>query len=80
MHKRPNVAEHLPDEEQAWVDAKLVKPFSHPDPDRGLCNAKQLAAQLGKRYPGAAASLREGLEEMFTVARLGRDGQHSSGR
>jgi len=26
-------------------------------------------------YPGAAASLREGLEEMFTVARLGIDGR-----
>ncbi len=75
LHKRRNVADHLPDKEQAWVDAKLVKAFAHPDPDTGLANAKSLAAQLDKNYPSAAASLREGLEEMFTVARLGIDGR-----
>ena len=75
LHKRRNVADHLPDKEQAWVDAKLVKAFAHPDPDTGLSNAKRLAAQLDKSYPSAASSLREGLEEMFTVARLGIDGR-----
>jgi putative transposase len=75
LHKRRNVADHLPDKEQAWVDAKLVKAFGHPDPDTGLANAKTLAAQLEKNHPGATASLREGLEEMFTVARLGIDGR-----
>jgi putative transposase len=64
----------LPDKDKAWVDAKLVKAFGHPDPEQGLRNTKQLAAQLDESYPGAAASLREGLEEMFTVARLGIDG------
>ena len=75
LHKRRNVADHLPDKDTAWVDAKLVKAFSHPDPEHGLRNAKSLAAQLDKKYPSAAASLREGLEEMFTVARLGIDGR-----
>ena len=75
LHKRRNLADHLPDKDKAWVDAKLVKAFSHPDPEQGLCNAKHLAGQLDKRYPSAAASLREGLEEMFTVARLGIDGR-----
>jgi putative transposase len=75
LHKRRNIADHLPDKEQAWVDAKLVKAFAHPDPDTGLSNAKRLAAQLDKSYPSAASSLREGLEEMFTVARLGIDGR-----
>ena len=75
LHKRHNVADHLPDKDKAWVDAKLVKAFGHPDPQTGLRNAKHLAAQLDKSYPGAAASLREGLEEMFTVARLGIDGR-----
>ena len=74
LHKR-RIADHLPDKDKAWVDAKLVKAFGHPDPEQGLRNAKQLAAQLDKSYPGAAASLREGLEEMFTVARLGIDGR-----
>jgi putative transposase len=75
LHKRRNVADHLPDKQKAWVDAKLVKAFGHPDPEQGLRNAKSLAAQLDKSHPGAAASLREGLEDMFTVARLGIDGR-----
>jgi transposase-like protein len=75
LHKRRNVGEHLPEKEQAWVDAKLVKAFTHPDPVQGLRNARHLASLLDKGYPGAAASLREGLEEMFTVARLGIDGR-----
>ena len=75
LHKRRNIADHLPDNQKAWVDAKLVKAFGHLDPDTGLRNAKHLAGQLDKSYPGAAASLREGLEEMFTVARLGIDGR-----
>jgi putative transposase len=75
LHKRRNVADHLPDKEKDWVDAKLVKAFGHPDPEQGLRNARDLATALGCSYPGAAASLREGLEEMFTVARLGIDGR-----
>jgi putative transposase len=75
LHKRRNVAEHLPEKEKPWVDAKLVKAFTHPNPAHGLRNARHLATLLEKGYPGAAASLREGLDEMFTVARLGIDGR-----
>lgn len=75
LHKRRNVGDHLPDKEKTWVDAKLVRTFCHPDPDQGLRNAKDLAGLLAKSYPGAAASLLEGLEEMFTVSRLGIDGR-----
>ena len=75
LHKRRDVGDHLPDKEKAWVDAKLVKAFNHPDPDLGLRNAKHLAGLLDKTHPGAANSLREGLEEMFTVSRLGIDGR-----
>ncbi len=75
LHKRRNVADHLPDREKAWVDAKLVKAFIHPDPELGLNNARHLARLLDKAHPGAANSLREGLEQMFTVSRLGIDGR-----
>ena len=75
LHKRRNVADHLPYTEKAWVDAKLVKAFNHPDPDIGLKNARHLATLLDKTHPGAAGSLREGLEQMFTVSRLGIDGR-----
>ena len=75
LHKRRNVADHPPDREKAWVDAKLVKAFNHPDPEIGLKNARHLATLLDKTHPGAAGSLREGLEQMFTVSRLGIDGR-----
>ena len=75
LHKRRNVADHLPDNQKAWVDAKLVKAFNHPDPELGLRGAKHLAGLLDQAHPGAANSLREGLEEMFTIARLGVDGR-----
>jgi len=75
LHKRRNLADHLPDKEQAWADAKLVKAFGHPDPVQGRRHAMHLAGLLEKSYPSAAASLREGLDEMFTLARLGIDGR-----
>ena len=75
LHKRRNVADHLPDNQKAWVDAKLVKAFTHPDPEQGIRRAKDLAGQLAHSYPGASASLLEGLPEMFTVSRLGIDGR-----
>ena len=45
--------------------------FADPNPDRGEQAARDLAKALERKHPGAAASLREGLEQMFTVARLG---------
>jgi len=71
IHKRRNVTDHLPETERAGVDARLARAFNHPDPQAGLRSARKLARTLQARHPGAAASLREGLEEMFTVRRLG---------
>ena len=71
VHKRRNVADHLPDAERGWVDTKLGRIFANPDPAAGLRDAKALATALARKHPGAAASLREGLEDMFTVTRLG---------
>jgi len=74
VHKRRNVADHLPEAQRGWVDTKLGKIFANPDPAAGLRDAKALATALSRKHPGAAASLREGLEEMFTVTRLGITG------
>ena len=71
IHKRRNVTDHLPELERGPVDARLARAFNHPDPQAGLRSARELARTLQDRNPGAAASLREGLEEMFTVRRLG---------
>jgi putative transposase len=75
VHKRRNVADHLPEVERARVDAKLARAFNDPDPAAGLRAAQQLVRTLQRAHPGAAASLREGLAEMFTVRRLGIDGR-----
>jgi transposase-like protein len=74
VHKRRNVADHLPEAERGFIDTKLGRIFTNPDPAVGLRDAKALATALQRKHPGAAASLREGLEDMFTVTRLGITG------
>lgn len=74
LHKRRNVKDHLPDKDRARIDARLAAAFSHPDPDQGLANARALATEVAKSWSDAAGSIREGLEEMFTVRRLGVEG------
>ena len=71
LHKRRNVTDHLPKDQRRFVDAKLAKAFNNRDAAAGLRAAKELARLLDARHPDAAASLREGLDEMFTVRRLG---------
>jgi transposase-like protein len=41
------------------------------DAKDGMQKLEQLARWLGRDHPSAAASLREGLQEMFTINRLG---------
>ena len=38
--------------------------------EQGIAKLKKLAEWLAQEYPSAAESLREGLEEMFTINRL----------
>lgn len=71
LHKRRNVGDHLPQDQRGWVDQRLARAFNHPDPGVGMRQARNLARQLEIRWPDAAASLREGLDDMFTVRRLG---------
>ena len=74
IHKRRNVTDHLPKTARETVNARLAGAFADPDPEAGLRKAKILAAELDKTHPDAAGSLREGLDQMFTVRRLGIDG------
>jgi Transposase, Mutator family. len=69
------VKDHLPKDQQAWVDRKLAAAFANENTVNGERAARDLAAQLEVRWPDAAASLREGLDEMFTVRRLGINGR-----
>jgi transposase-like protein len=70
VHKRRGVASHLPKDEQKWVDRRLAQAFNHPDPAIGFHLAEDLARQLETRWSDAAASVREGLYDMFTIRRL----------
>ena len=74
LHKRRNVRDHLPKELADRVDARLRLVFANPDPAKGLDAAKRLAGELRPDHPDAAASLLEGLEDMFAVRRLGIGG------
>jgi putative transposase len=75
LHKRRNVTGYLPVGERDAVDKRLARAFAEADPAKGLRACQELARQLDNRHPDAAASLREGLEEMFTIARLGVTGR-----
>ena len=74
LHKRRNVVGHLPKELGASIDKRLATIFSDPDGARGLANARRLAAELDADHPDTAGSLREGLEDMFSVRHLGITG------
>ncbi len=71
LHKRRNLDAYLPGAYAERIDAQLAKAFNDVDPTRGSRVATGIAAQLDEHYPSAAASLREGLDDMFTVRRLG---------
>jgi putative transposase len=74
LHKRRNLVGHLPKELAGSVDKRLATIFADPDPDRALSSARRLATELQADHPDAAGSLREGLEDMFTVRRMGITG------
>ena len=73
-HKERNVLDHLPEHARDAVRRRLRAAWSVDDHDRAREQLRILAAELERTHPGAAASLREGLEETLTVTRLGLRG------
>jgi len=71
LHKRRNVEGHLPKDLAEVTDRRLALIFVGPNAVKGLAAATALAKELEADHPDAAASLREGLDDMFTVRRLG---------
>ena len=69
-HKIRNVLGYLPEEQKDQAKAAMQAAFLL-DADKGIKKLKQLARWFEQEYPSAAASLLEGLEEMFTINRLG---------
>ena len=69
-HKIRNVTERLPKELAAQVKSVMRAAYKLPEKD-GKAKLRQQAAWLQADHPDAAASLLEGLDEIFTVNRLG---------
>ena len=73
-HKRRNVLEHLPEELHAGVNRSLRDAWEGKNAALAKKQLLRLAASLQSRHPGAAASLKEGLEETLTAQALGMTG------
>lgn len=74
VHKLRNVLEHLPEQVHASVRRAINDAWNSRDPALALKQLERLARSLEREHPGAASSLREGLEETLTTRRLGIDG------
>jgi putative transposase len=74
VHKRRNVLEHLPEAMRPRVRRVLDEAYGLADAALAKRRLLQLAAGLDHSHPGAAASLREGLDETLTLQRLGVTG------
>ena len=72
-HKRRNVLGHLPKEQHDQATATLRAAWKL-DEKQGKQKILQYASWLQRDWPSAAGSLREGLDEMFTINRLNLPG------
>ena len=73
-HKKRNVLDALPEGKRGSVKRALKDAFRAEDPELAERMLTNLARSLDEQHPGAAASLREGLEDLLTVKRLGLGG------
>ena len=71
VHKLRNILEHLPEGQRPWVRAIVARAYRQVEvaPARRLL--QDLARRLDDRYPSAAVSIREGLDDTLTVLTLG---------
>src|SRR5450755_4232085 len=70
-HKKRNVTDALPERLRGSIRSAMNQAYVARDPKLARRQLESLARRLEHQHPGAAASLREGLEETLTVMRLG---------
>jgi transposase-like protein len=70
-HKKRSVSEALPERLRASVRTAMNQAYATGDAKRARRLLDNLARRLEDQHPGAAASLREGLDQTLTVMRLG---------
>jgi len=75
IHKLRSILGHLPDHLHANVTAVLREAWGLGDATVAKRRLERLASSLEAEHPGAAASVREGLDETLTLQSLGVDGR-----
>lgn len=71
LHKIRNVKDRLPQKLRTTVGRKMTQAYHADSALEAEVMLENLASELERTHPGAAASLREGLSETLTVLRLG---------
>jgi hypothetical protein len=74
VHKTRNVLEHLPEAVRPRIRRALREAYAMPDAAAAKKRLTRLATMLDREHPGAANSLREGLDETLTLQGLGLTG------
>lgn len=70
QHKQRNVADALPERMRATANSAMSQAYARGEVKRARQPLGNLARSLERSHPGAAAALREGLEESLAVMRL----------
>jgi putative transposase len=76
-HKERNITDLLPERERPQILARVRGAWSLTSAELAQQRLEQLASELERTWPDAAASLREGMTDTLTLMRLGIDGQLS---
>jgi transposase-like protein len=71
QHKIRNVIDKLPERLKPVTEKRMRQAYHAESALQAEAELAELARELGKTHPGAAASLREGMAETLTVLRLG---------
>ena len=67
--------QHLPERDRPPIKARMRRAWRETDYERALEQLTRLADELERTHPGAAGSLREGMQETLTVIKLGIRGK-----
>jgi putative transposase len=70
IHKARNIMERLPKDRHASTRRVLRQAWELDDADKAEALIRNLARRLDQQWPGVAASILEGLDEILTVVRL----------
>ena len=71
QHKIKNVRDKLPERLRAVAERRMRQAYHAESALKAEGLLTELARELGKTHPGAAASVREGMAETLTILRLG---------